>query len=233
MIELVSVSKFYSNKAILKDLSFKLGKSELIGIVGPSGSGKSVLIKILGKVLPPDSGELIAPDDLKVGFSFQEGALFDSMSVIENVAFALRNDKEKYEKSYAILDQVGLSKSINKLPAQISGGMKRRVAIARALVSRPDIVLLDDPTGGLDPVAAAVVMEMIENLHQEYLPIMVVVSHDIRRLLPKVKRVLCLFDGELIADVAPAELVTKAPSNVIDFLSTRYDFSNEPSLGSP
>lgn len=227
MIELISVSKHFNNKAILKNLSFKLGKSELIGIVGPSGSGKSVLIKILGKVLAPDSGELIAPKNFKVGFSFQEGALFDSMSVIENVAFSIKNDKEKYEKSYAILDQVGLSKAINKLPAQISGGMKRRVAIARALVSRPDIVLLDDPTGGLDPVAAAVVMEMIDSLHQEYLPIMVVVSHDIRRLLPKVKRVLCLFEGELIADLAPQDLSAKAPKNVVDFLSTRYDFSRE------
>lgn len=239
MIEVRAVSKHFGSRAVLNQLSFNLAPGELVGLAGPSGSGKSVLLKVLGRVIEPDEGEIkFSGSSSGVGFSFQEGALFDSMSVIDNVAFALLSDAEfksrkdlkdakaeALEQAYKMLTKVGLTHAILKNPDQLSGGMRRRVALARALVAQPDLVLLDDPTGGLDPVAAAVIMNMIAELHELYHPTLLMVSHDIRRLLPRVSRLMCLFEGNLVCDLPTKDVQTEAPRKVMKFLSTRYDFS--------
>lgn len=237
MIIVEHIGKTFEAGTVLRDVSFSLKPGELAGLVGPSGGGKSVLLKILGKVIEPTSGSIRYQSEggesrhLSVGFLFQEGALFDSMTVLENVAFPLRAMApdmalgDVYTRCFEILSEVGLAKAYEKLPGQLSGGMRRRVGIARALVHRPELVLLDDPTGGLDPVAASVIIDLIKSLHKLYLPTVVLVSHDIRRLLPNVERVLGLFDGVIRCDAKPMELERKAPQDVVRFLATRFDFS--------
>lgn len=245
MIAVEHVTKSFGPMWVLKDVSFVLDEGAIVGLVGPSGAGKSVLLKIMGRVLPPTSGAVhhgegpeAELDSSSIGFLFQEGALFDSQSVLENVAFPLRNLpravrpswREADERAYAMLEEVGLQKAYQKHPGQLSGGMRRRVALARALVARPELVLLDDPTGGLDPVAAAVIMDLIAELHSKFHPTVVLVSHDIRRLLPRVRRVLALFDGKIVSDTAPGDIVSQAPPEVVQFLKTRFDFENTKGL---
>lgn len=247
MIEVDGVWKYFGDRAVLRDITFGLEEGELVGLVGPSGGGKSVLLKILGQVIQSERGEIHCRKNqedvsIHVGFSFQEGALFDSMTVLENVAFPLRNQRdtaflgasedfaeccardEALTRAYEILKEVGLEDAWHKMPGQISGGMRRRVGIARALVSRPQLVLLDDPTGGLDPVAASVIMELIRELHAHYAPTVILASHDIRRLLPAVSRVISLFDGKIIGDDRTDQLKERASARVMEFLKTRYDF---------
>ena len=235
MVVVDQVTKNFDDNWVLRGVSFTLPEADMVGLVGPSGGGKSVLLKILGRVIPPSSGSVEREQpNSSVGFLFQEGALFDSMSVLENVAFPLENlpkderpsHEEANHRAYEILEEVGLARAYQKHPGQLSGGMRRRVALARALVSRPDLVLLDDPTGGLDPVAASVIMDLISNLHAKYRPTVVIVSHDIRRLLPRVKRVFSLFDGKIESDTTPQEIQAKAPERVTRFLATRFDFSD-------
>ena len=227
---------------MLNGVGFTVRPGEIVGLGGPSGAGKSVLLKLLGSVMEPDHGSIsLDGGGASVGFLFQEGALFDSLSVLENVAFPLisggksrREKKEKktkelcrndaLETAYAILREVGLSAAYQKMPGQLSGGMRRRVALARALVEQPELVLLDDPTGGLDPVAASVIMNLITSLHDKYGPTVVMVSHDLRRLIPRVQRMMVLMDGRIVCDLPADELAEKASSKVLKFLSTRYDF---------
>ncbi|MCC6954077.1 MAG: ATP-binding cassette domain-containing protein [Deltaproteobacteria bacterium] len=253
MLKVSRVSKAFDGRAVLRDVSFELAAGEQTGIVGPSGGGKSVLLKILGNVLEPDQGSVelsrtsgASGGSRSVGFLFQEGALFDSQSVIENVAFPLlvsRDEVEEgsseqgslqgtmsrsdvFERAYTILDEVGLGDAYRKHPGQLSGGMRRRVGIARALVTRPELLLLDDPTGGLDPVAASVIMDLIGELHAAYQPTVLIVSHDLRRLFPHVGRVLGLFNGRLALDCAPAQIAQTAAPEILRFLSTRFDFDS-------
>jgi phospholipid/cholesterol/gamma-HCH transport system ATP-binding protein len=257
MIEVHSLTKSYNSRLVLKGVSFDLDAGEIVGLIGPSGGGKSVLLKLMASVIEPDTGEVVYDEaeknpvgslkEMHVGFLFQEGALFDSMSVLENVAFPLRvvkditysksekcefqkgvSKEEAFQRAHEILCQVGLKDACKKYPGQLSGGMRRRVGIARALVSRPELVLLDDPTGGLDPVAASVIMSLIKDLHSSYSPTIVLSSHDIRRLIPIISRLLSLFDGKLISDVRIENLLTEAPQEVISFLKTRYDFKESP-----
>ncbi len=188
---------------MLRGVSFAVHKNERIGVVGPSGGGKSVLLKIIGKVLDPDSGKIIfdheqesaVDDEPSVGFLFQEGALFDSMTVLENVTFPMRttgdadrsrgfalNRKEArleaYQRAMQILKAIGLGKHGHKLPGQLSGGMRKRLALARALVTRPGLALLDDPTAGLDPVAASVIMNLILKLQATIGSTIILVSQE-------------------------------------------------------
>lgn len=246
MLKVNGISKAFGRNQVLRGISFLLGRGELVGLVGPSGGGKSVLLKIIGSVLEPDSGT-IEGEQLSTGFLFQEGALFDSLTVLENTAYPLSvtptifshrergprsvepthtnySREEAFEKSLDILREVGLSKAVDKLPGQLSGGMRRRAALARALVSRPELVLLDDPTGGLDPVASTVIIDLIKHMHKQYQPSVVMVSHDIRRLLPNVDRVLALFDGSIATDLPTSRLHQEGEKRVIEFLSTRFDF---------
>ncbi len=190
----------------------------------------------------------------EIGYLFQEGALFDSMDVVSNVMFPLlhtvkgydkflanfnkqnlsENNKtlfsHAYERACIMLERVGLSKAVSKSPSELSGGMRKRVGIARALISGPDLLLLDDPTAGLDPVTANSIMELIKELSIETKCTTIIVSHDIRRLIPRVSRVIMFSVNGMIQGDYPRERITEINSQVIhnkpmyDFISTRFDF---------
>jgi phospholipid/cholesterol/gamma-HCH transport system ATP-binding protein len=228
----------FGDRPVLQGVSFALKPESINGLIGPSGGGKSVLLKIIANTCKCEYGSVIFDKGCSladVGLMFQEGALFDSMSVYDNVAFPLVGGKVPTNslpeeirtavcaKVAEILSRVGLLKAAYKMPGQLSGGMRRRVSLARALVGRPRILLLDDPTSGLDPVASSVIMDLIVELHREYKPTTVLVSHDLRRLLPAVERVLALFDGAIAFDGSVADLAQSAPAFVRSFVSCRYE----------
>jgi phospholipid/cholesterol/gamma-HCH transport system ATP-binding protein len=238
VLKVNSLSRSFAGVPVLSNVNFALKRSSINGLIGPSGGGKSVLLKIIAHTCHTDVGSVgfprgCSPQD--VGLMFQEGALFDSLSVYDNVAFPLvagnvpttnlsREEREIVrDKVSSMLARVGLSRAAFKMPGQISGGMRRRVSLARALVGRPKILLLDDPTSGLDPVASSVIMDLIVELHAEYEPTTILVSHDLRRLLPVVERVLALFDGRIVYDGSIEDLATQAPSHVRSFVSCRYE----------
>lgn len=237
MSTVTDVVKSFGEKKVLRGVSFSLPAQSIAGLIGPSGGGKSVLLKILGGVSRPDTGHISYPGGIKPSISlmFQEGALFDSLSVFDNVAFPLVGGRvpavglsselreQVYEKVSLILSRVGLSRAAFKMPGQISGGMRRRASLARALVNRPELLLLDDPTSGLDPVASSVIMDLIVELHGEYKPTTLIVSHDLRRLLPVVERIFALFEGRITFSGALAELAEKGGSELKHFVSCRFD----------
>jgi len=232
------IYRSFGERSVLQGVSFALKPASINGLIGPSGGGKSVLLKIIANTCKCEYGSVVFDTGCSaadVGLMFQEGALFDSMSVYDNVAFPLVQGKvptnslpqevreRVCSKVSAILSRVGLVKAANKMPAQLSGGMRRRVSLARALVGRPRILLLDDPTSGLDPVASSVIMDLIVELHREYNPTTVLVSHDLRRLLPSVERILALFDGTIAFDGSLRDLAQAAPTFVRSFVSCRFE----------
>jgi phospholipid/cholesterol/gamma-HCH transport system ATP-binding protein len=242
------IHRSFAGKQVLRGVSFALKPGAINGLIGPSGGGKSTLLKIIANIYRSDSGIVMLDGGCTfgdVGLMFQEGALFDSLSVYDNVAFplvggkvpttSLRQEQREYvcEKVSEILARVGLTQAAHKMPGQISGGMRRRVSLARALVARPKILLLDDPTSGLDPVASSVIMDLIVELHREYRPTTVMVSHDLRRLLPAVDRVLALFDGKIVFDGSMKELNFGAPAFVRSFVACRYELQTPAAVETP
>lgn len=236
-LEVRNIVHRFGDQTVLQDVSFLLREGELTGMIGPTGAGKSVLMKIMGGVLQPTEGELLGllGNEEDISLMFQEGALFDSFSVFDNIAFPLVRGavpcnglpravrRRVSEQVGEILSHVGLLHAAHKFPAQLSGGMRRRVSLARALVNRPKIALLDDPTCGLDPVASSVIMELICNLHEEYRPTMVLVSHDLRRLLPVVGETIALFDGRVRFKGSITDLAPTLDSEIKTFVACRYD----------
>ncbi len=238
-----AVKKSFSNKYVLNGIDLIVSQSDDIGIVGPSNSGKSTFLKILAGIYSQTSGSIEYGIDGKrpsTGFLFQEGGLFDGLSVIENVMFPLLSGlnevgqravslskEEAKERSATILGRVGLSNSLYKLPSELSGGMRKRVGIARALVPRPELLLLDDPTSGLDPITATSIMELISELEGDSQCTSITVSHDIRRLIPHVSRVVMFDKGTIIGDCPSAELQSCATEGMREFLKTRFSFTNE------
>ena len=239
ILSVKDIHKAFGNKKVLDGISFDLMNGELAGLIGPSGGGKSVLLKIIAKVLEPDSGEVERSVEKTedVDLMFQEGALFDSLTLFENVAFPIvqgdlpisswNNEirNEVAEKVGWILSEVGLFNDAHKLPAQLSGGMRRRASLARALVSDPKLVLLDDPTCGLDPVASSVIMELIEKLHSRNFPTMLIVSHDLRRLLPMVETIMMLDQGVIKFRGNLNELASSADERSTEFVNCRFDLA--------
>lgn len=236
MIEIREITKRFGAKEVLRGVNFDLKSSSLAGLIGPSGGGKSVLMKIIGGVIPPSGGTVeFKGEQPSVSLMFQEGALFDSIDVFDNIAFPLvggrvpsfilprKTRDEVCGKVSAVLARVGLSKAAHKMPGQLSGGMRRRVSLARALVARPSLLLLDDPTSGLDPVASSVIMDLISELHRDYRPTALMVSHDLRRLLPVVDTVYALFDGKIAFAGTVAELKEHAPAELQTFVACRSD----------
>lgn len=240
MLKVTAIRRSFGDKEVISDVSFSLKPASINGLIGPSGGGKSTIFKIIAATCRAESGSIEYPlgaSHRDVGLMFQEGALFDSLSVYDNVAFPLvsgrvptnRLPHELREqvclKVSQILARVGLTKAAYKMSGQLSGGMRRRVSLARALVARPKILLLDDPTSGLDPVASRVIMDLIVELHNEYKPITFLVSHDLRRLLPVVERVLALFDGRVVFDGTVGDLANSAPAFVRSFVACRYELA--------
>lgn len=194
-IELRKVSLSFDEKRVLSDISFKLGRAETLFLLGVTGAGKSVLLKLILGLLKPDAGQILIeghdlvplPEDelhafrRRMGIVFQEGALFDSLSVYENVSYRLHEEGERDEgkieqRVREMLAFVDMQEAIGKMPSELSGGMRRRVSIARAIISEPSIMLYDSPTGGLDPVTAHTINILIAKLRDTQQATSVVVT---------------------------------------------------------
>lgn len=237
MLKAENIWCILGGKPILQGVSVGFAPQRITGLIGPSGGGKSTLLKVLAGVLPPDPGKAVRKEGETISLLFQEGALFDSLTAIDNVVFPLTNGKvpiqsveferreEVFNKAKNILERVGLGKALNKLPGQLSGGMRRRLALARALVTYPKILLLDDPTSGLDPVASSVIMKLIEEIHQEFLPTTIIVSQDLRRLIPVSQDLVTLDAGKVVYAGPTPEFPNLAPENMKHFVHCRYDWA--------
>jgi len=209
IVSLEQVSVWFGDQPILNQISLSLKEGEFLGLIGPSGAGKSTLLKCIAGIVPISNGQVTISENLRMSLMFQEGALFDSFSVFDNVCFPLvsgkvpaslltQETKDRVAGTVtAILDRVGLAWAAHKMPNELSGGMKRRVSLARALVTSPHLALLDDPTSGLDPVASSIIMDLILEMQQELKSTIVVASHDLRRLIPRSTKLMCLWGGEV------------------------------------
>lgn len=232
MIELRDIHKSFKNNTVLDGLNLKIEEGRTTIIIGRSGGGKSVLLKHIIGLMKPDRGSVIVDgDDItamgdrdlnevrkKFGMLFQEAALFDSMNVLENIAFPLREhtrmkEQEIRDRVRSRLQDVGLSGVEEKMPSELSGGMKKRVGLARALAMEPRILLFDEPTTGLDPVMTEAIDRLIFETQRNFNLTCVVISHDIKSIFAVGHRVAMLYDGRIIEYGTPEEL--KASSNPV------------------
>jgi phospholipid/cholesterol/gamma-HCH transport system ATP-binding protein len=237
MIEVRNLQKNFDGQKILDGVSFRIENGESVVIIGRSGGGKSVLIKHLIGLLQPDSGEVLIDGEnigqmnerqlLRVrrnfGMVFQGAALFDSMTVAENVAFGLRRHELLTEGEIArrvsnILEIVDLPGTENKKPAELSGGMRKRVGLARAVVYEPQIVLYDEPTTGLDPIASDSIDQMIMRVHRHLKVTTVVVTHDMRSARRVGERILMLHEKKIYATGTPEEIFKSVDPVVRQFV---------------
>jgi len=198
MVEVKDVSKSFGDNVVLEKISFKVDEGENFVVFGRSGTGKSVLLKCMVGLLEPDSGEIningksvlnLPIEEMNkirkhIGFLFQGAALYDSMTVRENLEFPLiRNfdftEEERLEKVKNVLEKVGLEKSIDKKPAELSGGMKKRIGLARTIITEPMLILYDEPTTGLDPITTKEISQLIVELQKDLNSTSVVVTHDL------------------------------------------------------
>ena len=216
VIEITNLSKSFGNQEVLKDFSLKLFNGENLVVLGKSGSGKSVLIKCIVMLLKSDGGiinvfgqdvRVLQRKELnelrkKIGFLFQSGALYDSMTVKQNLEFHLKrikkglSDKEIKEKIDEVLENVGLPDAMNKMPAQLSGGMRKRISLARTIVIDPEIMLYDEPTTGLDPVTSEEISILINEVQEKYKTSSIIITHDIACVRANANRVIMLQDGK-------------------------------------
>lgn len=240
LFELRDVWKSFDSQVVLRGIDLSLRRGETFGIIGPSGAGKSVLLKCMIALLPIDRGELhfegkSVPDmiaaDLahfrqRVGLLFQGGVLFDSMTVRENLEYALHEQffrtmkrKEMDERVAWALKSVGLPLSeATTMPKDLSGGMQKRVGVARTIITRPEVVLYDSPTEGLDPPNAHLISDLIVELRDKLQVTSVIVSHDLRTVFTVCERVAFLSEGRFMATGTPASLAESETQEVRDFV---------------
>jgi phospholipid/cholesterol/gamma-HCH transport system ATP-binding protein len=233
--------KNFGTFEVLKHVSFNVEPGEIFVLMGPSGSGKSVLLKhIVGLELPTSGRVTVAGHDaasvetrekIRMALVFQAGALFNSMSVYDNLALYPRehrvaNEDGIREKVMRALQILSLENAVQKYPSELSGGMKKRVAIARALVMEPQLMLYDEPTSELDPVMSATIAEIIATLKEQYHVTTIVVSHDRDLALSIADRVGILMGGKLLFLGTPAELRTPKDARIADFLNPKIDLQN-------
>jgi phospholipid/cholesterol/gamma-HCH transport system ATP-binding protein len=237
-IEFIDVHKTFGRNHVLRGLNMGLPENKISMIIGPSGTGKSVCIKHIVGLLYPDEGDVIVhgqsipslPDHelfelrKKFGVLFQDGALFGSLTLYDNVAFPLRQHTEKGEDEIAEivnrrLREVGLSDAEQKMPNELSGGMRKRAGFARALVLEPDIVLFDEPDSGLDPVRTALLCELIKEVHAENGGCYVVITHDIMSARRVAEHISVLWKGRIVESGPAEELFASENPFVRQFLS--------------
>jgi len=237
MITIENLQKSFGAAEVLKGASLEIRDKEIVALIGPSGDGKSVFLKHVAGLLQPDSGRIVFNGkDLcglrraelvelrgRFGFLFQNGALFDSMTVYDNVAFPLREktrlkEKEVRERVLGELQQVGLEGAEDKYPAQLSGGMAKRAALARALVRPPEIMLFDEPTTGLDPIIVHSIHALIAATHKRLGFSGIIVSHEIPGVFAIVQRVALMHEGVIRFVGTPKEVFETGDSIVRDFI---------------
>jgi phospholipid/cholesterol/gamma-HCH transport system ATP-binding protein len=217
VVHIKNLEKSFGNNTVLKKINLELNHGENLVVLGKSGSGKSVLIKCMVGLIPIDGGEIIIQGDnitemkmaqlniarKKIGFLFQSGALYDSLSVRENLAFPLRDqtDMSESEKTTLIveaLENVSLEESIDKMPSELSGGMRKRLGLARTLILKPDIMLYDEPTTGLDPITSKEISELILTIQKKYHTSSIIITHDMACAKITANRIIVLDQGEVI-----------------------------------
>lgn len=224
VVEVAHLKKSFGNNDVLKDISIKIEKGENLVVLGKSGSGKSVLIKCLVGLIEPDQGSVVLlgknvsalnNEELnlvrkKVGFLFQSAALYDSMTVKENLEFPLRDLRMPREEIDALvieaLKNVGLEEAIDKMPSELSGGMRKRVGLARTLILKPEIILYDEPTTGLDPITSKEISKLILDIQKKYTTTSVIITHDVECARITANRMIVIKDGTSIAEGTFKEL---------------------------
>jgi phospholipid/cholesterol/gamma-HCH transport system ATP-binding protein len=223
--EIAHLRKSFGDTAVLKDINFKIKKGENLVIFGKSGSGKSVLIKCLVGLIEPDAGDVILFGEAiaklkgkelnglrkKVGFLFQSAGLYDSMTVRENLEFPLR-DLKSYanEKIDALVKEaliaVGLESAIDKMPSELSGGMRKRIGLARTLILKPELILYDEPTTGLDPITSKEISKLILDVQKKYNAASIIITHDVECARITANRIIVIKDGLFVAEGTFEEL---------------------------
>jgi phospholipid/cholesterol/gamma-HCH transport system ATP-binding protein len=220
VIEINNLRKGFGEQEVLKNVSLQLFNGENLAVLGKSGSGKSVLIKCIVRLLNPEGGTInvlgenvstLNRDGLgelrkKIGFLFQGGALYDSMTVKQNLEFPLYRIRKNLskneidEKVEEVLEQVGLSDAIDKMPSQLSGGMRKRISLARTIVIDPLIMLYDEPTTGLDPATSDEISLLINEVQKKYKTSSLIITHDIACARITANRIIMLWDGEVYTE---------------------------------
>ncbi|MRR33898.1 ABC transporter ATP-binding protein [bacterium] len=238
MIELYRVTKAFGEQVVLNHLDLVIPTGKITAIIGPSGEGKSVLLRHIIGLLKPDMGRVIVDgDDIthmgrrrlnkvreRFGFLFQNAALFDSMTVFENVAFPLQEKtrlsrEEIRDRVREALEDVGLRDVDDKYPDQLSGGMKKRVGLARALLLKPAIILFDEPTTGLDPIICNAMHRLIKETHQRYGFTAVIVTHEVPAIFDVCEYVAMLYRGRIQMRGTPEEIRTSEDPVVRQFIN--------------
>ena len=232
------LQKSFGEQRVLKGVDLSVGKSEILTVLGKSGTGKSVLLRLMIGLEKPDSGSILINGQevsnletgplnevrKKIGFLFQEAALYDSLTIADNVGFPLKrnaklSDAERTDKVHQLLASVGLDKDLEKMPSDISGGMRKRVGLARALALDPEIILFDEPTAGLDPITAAEIGKLIVKLRDERHTTSIVVTHDLHAAHHFSDRLVMLKEGNVLIAGTFSDLENSKDPFVVQYLS--------------
>ena len=242
VIAINGLYKSFGELAVLKGIDLNVFKGENVGVLGKSGSGKSVLIKIIVGLLKPDKGDVVVLGEhvnqlqgreldalrLRIGFSFQNSALYDSMNIYQNLAFPLTMNVKHLTKNQVdeaveeALDAVGLKDKIKQMPSDLSGGQRKRIGIARTLILKPEIMLYDEPTSGLDPVTSAEINALINEVQQKYNTSSVIITHDLTCAKATCNRIAMLIEGQFLKIGQFEEVFNSDNDQINDFYN--YNF---------
>jgi len=241
MINIQGLYKSFGDNHVLRGIDLKVCKGENVVVLGRSGTGKSVLIKIISGLLKPDAGTVVVLDEnvttlsdkqlrslrLKIGFSFQNSALYDSMTVRENLEFPLVRHHRKLTKAEVarsverVLDAVGLLQTINQMPAELSGGQRKRIGIARTLILQPQIMLYDEPTAGLDPITSGEINNLINEVQRQFHTTSIIITHDLTCAKETGDRVAMLLEGRFVKQGTFEEVFGSQDERIKSF----YDYN--------
>jgi phospholipid/cholesterol/gamma-HCH transport system ATP-binding protein len=244
MIELYGLHKAFGKQVVLERVDFEVREGETVALMGPSGTGKSVLLKTIIGLIRPDRGTVVVDGKnvatlkrkelselrSRIGYVFQNGALFDSMNVFENVRLGITDESKYSDLEYCrkrIAECIRLvnlpADTIEKYPAQLSGGMRKRVGIARAIAGNPKYLLYDEPTSGLDPVNADIIDGLVQRLDHELGVTSVMVTHDVRGAFRVADRLALLSEGMIVMQGTPQEFLDSKNPKVREFLERDFD----------